>query len=742
MTRNRIQALDGVRALGMFLIIAGHLHALGFASGQEIYGNFIFFYMSGFMAALYAVENKYRSYKYVASFYFKSFMKVMPLLFVACVFYYYLDRNNDPIENLTFTNSHGTVCFLAHLMLFWLILPGLMLLIDCLKGKLRVNDITVAVMLIMMELIYRALIMYKIPLITQGAVNWWRFDLLLSGMALGYLCRSNVISQVANKKTIQISLRLLAVGAAGCIVLINDYFQFIGIQQTIRAYLPNILLLFIFCIYFTQSSLLSKLLGLRPIEFIGRQSFGLMLFHLPLHSILPYTGVMHFVLVFFATLLLAWLCECLIVKPINKVAAGIARDMEAQKGFDVVSIQVYMLLLIYLAGVYMIAHNKEYTIGDTVGFSAYSANGIRYEVSGLGTLNANGSPIKNTAKLKFIIDESSEFDLLATLRLSDVKSDAKVRYSVDGVDLGTTDIEKGSMARLSIPNEYIEDSNIVIEFSIEDTEKGVVPLLSSAELQEERSYQLGNELTFTADKPTANAYFDYGLGVPETTATWAKDSAQLRIPLAEKPSGDLNLNLSWQALDTHAQTMIVSCAGHELFNQKLESEYSVNITVPQDLVTNQELQLELEFPDACPSSFAFSSMKIDEKSKYTLGRQLSFASEKATANEHFAFGLGIAEDKATWAKQKARLDMALDHEVNRDLVVRLTWDAVDTHTQRMIVTAAGNEILSDSFLAENEVEFVVPHNMIDQDRLTLDFDFPDACPSSFAFTTLAIEQAK
>lgn len=44
MTKNRIVALDGIRAIGILFIIAGHLKAFGLLDGQEIIGNFVFFF--------------------------------------------------------------------------------------------------------------------------------------------------------------------------------------------------------------------------------------------------------------------------------------------------------------------------------------------------------------------------------------------------------------------------------------------------------------------------------------------------------------------------------------------------------------------------------------------------------------------------------------------------------------------------------------------------------------------------
>ena len=101
------------------------------------------------------------------------------------------------------------------------------------------------------------------------------------------------------------------------------------------------------------------------------------------------------------------------------------------------------------------------------------------------------------------------------------------------------------------------------------------------------------------------------MGAAEKQATWAKDRARLRIPLPEDTQGDLRLTLKWGWIDTHAQTMIVRCGGTELLRETFYEKYETEIVIPQTVYEGPELVLEFEFPDACPSSFAYTSMRLD-----------------------------------------------------------------------------------------------------------------------------------
>lgn len=736
MTKNRIVALDGIRAIGILFIIAGHLKAFGLLDGQEIIGSFVFFLLTGFSAVLFSKEEKFYSYKYIAAFYIKRFMKIMPLLAVSCVLYVFVYPTFDPLGQLTFTNTYGTVWFVAQLMLFWLIQPLLMLVIDFLKRKCSIPNFLLGAAIFLLAFLYAPALDEVFLFIGEGGIRPWFINYILYGVALGYVCRSSIVRRVIQKRNIQVLCSFLWVLLLIILVVGSGLFDLLPSSSKTILILPYLILIFsllIFFTFFTGEHFPAKILGWKPLALIGQQSYGLMLFHLPLHELLPFDGSRHFFLVLVVTLLLSLLCDFCIVKAINRFILGVVQDMEHTKGVDPVSVLVLMLLGIYLSSVYLTAHNKEYVLNQTVGFSAYSTAGLRNVVGGIGKPLETGSQIKENAFLEFHF-EDTPYDLMAVFSFDSIEPNSKIVIYVDGDLLGSQSVDGSGYIRFLIPNMYTQDNKLSIELDVSGA-----AILKSAKLLEERTYQLGTDLTFTKQTPIANSYFDYGLKPAEDTATWAQNGARMRLPLSEKPDTDLALSLNWAALDTHAQRMLVLCNGVEIFQGIFEYESATTLIIPNELISGTELLLEFQFPDACPNSFAFTSMKLEKVRCYMLGETLSFRAGEATANIFFSYGLGEPEDSATWAKGAGSCTLPLADEVTSDLSVTLSWAAVDTHAQRMVVTCQGEMLLDEQFADTQTTTFVIPQALVENSLLCLDFQFPDACPSSFAFTEMSVE---
>ena len=257
-----------------------------------------------------------------------------------------------------------------------------------------------------------------------------------------------------------------------------------------------------------------------------------------------------------------------------------------------------------------------------------------------------------------------------------------------------------------------------------------------------QEYTLGTDLSFQRNSATANSYFWGNIGSAEESATWFKDRANGRFKLPAASVGkELLLHLEWAAVDTHPQTMIIRIGDTLLYQKKFDAAGETEIVIPEQVNTSREVDLEFEFPDACPSSFAFSAMRISENraKDYTLGTRLRFLQSDPTANDYFLSGLREAETSATWAMENAIARFSLaKSDVGKELLLHLEWAAVDTHAQTMIVRCSGRELLRQTFLTETEVDVIIPASWNTEETLQLDFEFPDACPSSFAFTEMWI----
>ncbi len=735
--KGRIAALDGIRAVGMFLIVAGHLHLTGFSAGQEILGNYVFFFLSGFMAAKPYTrdgEEYFLSYKNIAAFYWKNFFKVFPMLILATTTYCLLDSSVSFFDNIFFIRPYGTVWFLAQLLLYWLVLPAIMIAIYGLKHFCRANDLIVAVLLMAIGLASKPGAFWVICTNSStGGMGFFQVRYIMIGMAFGYLCKWDKMQKWSANRCVQFLMRIGIFCMLAAIFCYTDFvtFPFVGYENMI--WISAIL---VTCAYFCSNSWCARILSAKPIALIGRESLGIMLFHLPLHQLLPFDGVVQFAAVLVGSLLIGVLINR-ILRPVQRMVSSIAHDMESEKGFDIVSVLVLALFAVYLAGMIAEQNDKEYTLGETVGFSGSLATGFKYAENRLGLIGMEGTPIKaGRIKLKFRVEQTTAYDLSAVIKWLGAPENTPIQVWVDGIKMADAFADQAGITRIAIPNDMVKDHVLQMELSFPDK---IDVQIASIVLKEQTLYEYGTSLTFTTESPSANGYFEFGLGTPEELATWAKSAARMYMLLPEIPEKDLVLTLSWVAVDTTAQRMVVTCEGVEIFNQKLLYEQTAHITIPQGLLTGTELAVDFAFPDACPSSFAFTNMVIDEKKVYAIGDTLTFTSAQPTANAYFSYGLGAPEEATTWAKGAASVELLFANEIREDLVLTLEWGAVDTKAQRMVILCAEDELLNDVFLDEKTVEVIVPQEKIKNNKITLDFAFPDACPSSFAFTAMKIQ---
>ena len=130
----RILAIDGIRALGIWVILAGHLH-LG-VERIEILGNIIFFMISGFCIAApwqELAEGKFVSVKQWIRFYWMRFIKIMPTYLIAVGLWYFVCPEINVWDQVLFVRPKGTAWFIEYLMLCYLFTPLIMYVIICLK---------------------------------------------------------------------------------------------------------------------------------------------------------------------------------------------------------------------------------------------------------------------------------------------------------------------------------------------------------------------------------------------------------------------------------------------------------------------------------------------------------------------------------------------------------------------------------------------------------------------------------
>ena len=610
----RIKALDGIRALGIFFVVAGHLHVLGLTSTQETIGNFVFFAFTGFMAArpwLKDGEEQFVSYRYVASFYLKKFMRVMPVLLAAVVLYCVLDPSLSFVENITLVNLDGPAWFLPHIILFWLILPLFMIVIWAIKRLLPLEniDLAIAAISVIFANISRDTRMFwVIPMLGADMLGYFRLHPIMLGFAFGYLCKSSLVKKLSERKVCGCLLHALSAAAVGLIFLSNDLFSTDAVRNWLYSEMHLVCPVLIAAVFLTQKEALARALGWKPFCLVGQVSMEIMLFHMPFHRLLPLSGIPHFLLVFGGTILLGLLIEKVLMRPVNNVTALLAAKTMRPAKLEPVSVAIFLFLFCFAACSYHTRHIGKYSLGEWVGFYGEQATGYLNVVDGLGQCGIDSTPIEaDGLELRFRLKEPPVYDLLATVRLVQLAEGSTVAVSLDGEDIGSVTVDGEGIMDVPVLRRFAQDRVIDMKLVPSTLGGGI----SSMMMKEDAPYQWGMELSFRKEEQTANAYFELGLGEAEELATWAKDRARLRIPLPEDTQSDLLLTLKWGWIDTHAQTMIVRCGGIELLHEVFYEKYETEIVIPQTLYDRSEVVLEFEFPDACPSSFAFTSMRLE-----------------------------------------------------------------------------------------------------------------------------------
>lgn len=110
---------------------------------------------------------------------------------------------------------------------------------------------------------------------------------------------------------------------------------------------------------------------------------------------------------------------------------------------------------------------------------------------------------------------------------------------------------------------------------------------------------------------------------------------------------------------------------------------------------------------------------------YTLGTELSFAKDHATANDFCLLGFSNNEENHTWTDRNIAKMKFLFHDDFENLLLKLNYSTY-LSPERVLIYA--NDNLIEDYLANGaeEKEFIIPSEYIKEDELIITFEFPDA----------------
>lgn len=110
---------------------------------------------------------------------------------------------------------------------------------------------------------------------------------------------------------------------------------------------------------------------------------------------------------------------------------------------------------------------------------------------------------------------------------------------------------------------------------------------------------------------------------------------------------------------------------------------------------------------------------------YQLGDTLSFGESK-TAKANCVYGIGEGEKSGSWTGERyaiMQFDWADDYE---NILLDLEWGTVSAPPQTIIVYANQHKVMEFEAESAGNQEIIIPHQLADEGRLTLGFEFPDS----------------
>ncbi len=260
-------------------------------------------------------------------------------------------------------------------------------------------------------------------------------------------------------------------------------------------------------------------------------------------------------------------------------------------------------------------------------------------------------------------------------------------------------------------------------------------------------YQLGTELYFDT-RATGLQYASKGFSGMEATHIWTEGyETELEIPLQKSLKDDalVSISLKW-VMNTQRVGIYVNDVFLNYY--LIDKPGELRFIIPAKALEHPDkLTIRLKLPDAAfPENgdprilgIAFESMTIREKRKddteskiiscpYQIGDKLTFTNDNDNdSSSYFISGICKVENDFAWSLGKTS-GLTLDiGNVEYDLIGEFRFKYIHAMPQRLVVRC-GEQILYDQKVASNEkpVKFTVPKDSIENGKLILALEYPDA----------------
>lgn len=339
----RNSSLDGLRFLAITLVVASHSGLLI----QGGLGNNIFFSLSGFLSIEpFKNTNYIENYgvKGIFIYYLKRFLRIIPvfwfyLLFTSLLFPDVYFKFNDFftessfVLNMFFIKSSGHLWFLQQEIVFYIISPFILLIINLimkLLKKIKLSNVKCySICTILLAILTFCVIKFMpqsfLKLYGNGKYQPFRLGLFLLGMTTGYVYKTYV------KKDMQLDTKKWYRALSNIILILFILFCIVSSQQFLTIFNKDyreytigwqepelctvLACITIFFLVTAPNAIVTKFFGNKFFTYIAKISFCMYLFHWPLLKLKNPYIISSFVIIYFVTICVSIIINKYIEKP-------------------------------------------------------------------------------------------------------------------------------------------------------------------------------------------------------------------------------------------------------------------------------------------------------------------------------------------------------------------------------------------------------------------------------------------
>ena len=400
-----------------------------------------------------------------------------------------------------------------------------------------------------------------------------------------------------------------------------------------------------------------------------------------------------------------------------------------------------------------------YSIGQKISFVDHE--GKKYFMSGLSTVQGTDYSWSLGQTGKIVLDVGSfQGDLIGEFGLKYVYDSSQrlvIRHN-EQILYDEVVMSASGPIRFLVPSDCIEEGKLILDLEYpdavspksqgvsEDARKLALAFTSMQFSAEIPVYQIGEELNFSENGVGINTLFG-GFSLQEKMGIWScKTEACQKFQFAELPEKNLQIDIELNTIFDSAQQVTISFNDVLVYSQ-IQTDNKISFIVPLESITEGTQKISYQLSTAVPSKTSDSpdmrdlsinllsmSMKETDASAqivncinaYSIGQKISFVDHEG--KKYFMSGLSTVQGTDySWSlgqTGKIVLDVG---SFQGDLIGEFGLKYVYDSSQRLVIRH-NEQILYDEVVmsASGPIRFLVPSDCIEEGKLILDLEYPDA----------------